>query len=220
VNEITFLLQILFVFLFTYGAFRLGKNALITSVCIQAILANFFVLKQITLLGFTVTCSDAFAIGSILSLNLIREYYGREESKKAISTCFFFMAFFVVMSQMHLRFTPSPYDTAHPFYANLLTPAPRLLTASLLAFFITQQFDVRCFGWISKVLPRSTFPLRSTISLGISQLLDTALFGFIGLFGMVASLFDIIVISFLLKFVIILMLGPLTALFKKLAPDV
>ncbi|MDN3506487.1 MAG: queuosine precursor transporter [Simkaniaceae bacterium] len=219
-NEITFLLQILFVFLFTYGAFRLGKNALITAVSIQAILANFFVLKQISLLGFTVTCSDAFAIGSILSLNLLREYFGREESKKAISICFFFMAFFVVMSQMHLRFTPSPFDSAHHSYTALLSPAPRLLTASLVAFFITQQFDVRCFGWISNVLPKSSFPVRSTISLGVSQLLDTALFGFIGLFGLVESLFDIIVISFLLKFVIILMLGPLTTIFKRLAPDV
>ncbi|NGX59515.1 MAG: hypothetical protein KR126chlam3_00667 [Chlamydiae bacterium] len=219
-NEITFLIQILFIFLFSYGAFRLGKGALVTAVCIQAILANLFVLKQITLFGFTVTCSDAFAIGSILCLNLLREHFGREESKKAITICFFFMVFFVIMSQMHLRFAPSPYDIAHPSYAHLLTPAPRLLFASVLVFFISQHLDIRCFGWISKILPRSSFPVRSSLSMGISQFVDTTLFSLIGLLGMVSSIFDIILISFLLKMGVILAIGPLMTLFKRMQSHV
>lgn len=215
-NEITFLIQILFIFLFSYGAFRIGKGALITSVAVQAILANLFVLKQITFLSFTVTCSDAFAIGSILSLNLLREYFGKEEAKKAITVCFFFMIFFVAMSQLHLRFVPSPHDTTHFSYSHLLTPAPRLLIASLGVFFISQQFDVRAFGWISKILPRSPFPIRSTLSMTASQFLDTVLFTFLGLYGMVESVGHIILLSFFLKFLVILFIGPLLSVYKKI----
>ncbi len=187
-----------------------------TAVAVQAILANFFVLKQMTFLGFNVTCSDAFAIGSILSLNLLRENFGKEVATKAISSCFFFMVFFVVMSQIHLRFVPSALDTAHFAYVRLLSPAPRLLFASLIVFFLVQHLDIRCFGWISRILPHSSFPVRSSISLAFSQLVDTILFSFLGLYGMVSSILDIIIVSFLLKGCIILALGPLMTLFKRL----
>lgn len=219
-NELYFLSQILIVLLFSFGAFRLGKGALITAVTVQALIANLFVLKQMTFLGFEVTCSDAFAVGSILSLNLLREYFGKPQATKAISICFFFMIFFVAVSQVQLLFVPSPYDTAQLAYAKLLAPAPRLLLASLAVFFVVQHFDVRCFGWISRVLPRSPFPLRSSISLTISQLIDTILFSFLGLYGIVGSVTDVILVSFFLKVCVIFTLGPLMGLMRRWMPNV
>ncbi|NGX39049.1 MAG: hypothetical protein KR126chlam1_00369 [Chlamydiae bacterium] len=215
-NELYFLSQILCIILFSYGALRLGKGALFTAITMQAVLANLFVLKQMSFFGFEVTCSDAFAIGSILGLNLLREHFGADSAKKGISICFFFMVFFAVMSQLHLLFTPSVHDTAHAAYARLLTPAPRLLFASLLSFYLVQHLDIRLFGLISNLLPRSKFPTRSTLSLVISQLADTILFSFLGLYGMVARMSHIILISFCLKALIILLMGPISSLFYKL----
>lgn len=219
-NELYFLGQVIIVLLFSYGALRLGQGALTTAVTVQALIANIFVLKQMSFLGFEVTCSDAFAVGSILSLNLLREYFGKAQATKAISICFFFMVFFVAVSQMQLLFIPSPHDTAQFAYAKLLTPAPRLLFASLIVFFLVQHFDVRCFGWISKLLPRSPFPLRSSLSLTISQFIDTVLFSFLGLYGIVNSILDIILVSFLLKVCVIFTLGPMMGLMKRLKPNV
>ena len=62
-NELIFLFHILLVLSFVLGALRLGKNALLSLLALQAILANLFVVKQISLFGFAVTCSDVFAIG-------------------------------------------------------------------------------------------------------------------------------------------------------------
>lgn len=214
-NELFFLLQLFLILLFTYGAFRLGEGALITAVSTHALMANLFVLKQISFFGFEVSCSDGFAVGSILGLNLLREHFGKKSAKKAISICFFFMIFFVVMSQMHLLFSPSIYDTSHAAYQLLLSPAPRLLIASLLVFYLIQHLDVRLFSWISHRLPLSPFSIRSSLSLVISQLFDTVLFSFLGLYGMVAKLSHIIFISFFIKIFIILTLGPLTAFFKR-----
>lgn len=214
-NELYFVIQVCLVLLFSYGALRFGEKALTASVAILAIVANLFVLKQITFLGFSITCSDAYAVGSIFSLNLLREYYGKEAAKKAIPICFFFMVFFVALSQIHLRFAPSPYDTSQFAYAKLLTPAPRLLIASLLVFYAVQHLDVRLFGWISKVLPRSPFGVRSTLSLATTQLIDTLLFSFLGLYGMVAKIGHIILVSYLVKLGIVLLMGPLTTLFKR-----
>ena len=82
-NECIFLLHVALVIGFALGALRLGKEALTAWVALQAVLANLFVIKQMTFLGFTVTCSDVFAIGSIAGLNLVQEFFGKESARKA-----------------------------------------------------------------------------------------------------------------------------------------
>lgn len=217
-NEFLFLIQILLVFSVSLIALRLGKEALLASITVQALLANFFVLKQIHLFGCTVTCSDAFAVGSILGLNLLREYFDQKLAKKATFICFLFMVFFVVMSQLHLFLLPSIGDTAHSAYKQLLTPAPRLLFSSLFVFFIIQHFDIRFFGWLKHLLPKASFALRSSLSMIVSQFLDTILFSFLGLYGLVENIRDIILVSFIIKVLVILALGPLTILLKNKFP--
>lgn len=202
-NEILFIAQSFLIVLFALGALRLGSAALVSWVAVQALIANLFVLKQITLFGFDVTASDGFAIGSLLGLNLLQEYYSKEEALKASWICFFFMVFFTIVSQVHLFYVPSVYDTAHSSFAAILSHSPRLLMASMGVFFVVQQFDARFFFFLKRVLPRTGFAVRSAIALIISQLFDTTLFSFAGLYGLVASVVDVIVVSFIVKLVVI-----------------
>lgn len=212
-NEIIFLLHILAVLGFGLGALRLGKEALISWIVIQTLLANLFVLKQITFLGFEVTCSDVFAIGCLVGLNLLQEYFGKESAQKAGKICLLLLAFFALMARFQLSYAPSPHDQAHPAFTHILSSSPRLLFASLITFFVVQQLDLHLFRHLrSKV---SSFGLRNVISISSSQLLDTILFSYLGLYGLVHSIFDIIVISFLLKFFIILFMTPFTTFAKR-----
>lgn len=198
-NELLFLIQTIVIVSFALAALKLGRAALTAWVVVQALLANLFVLKQITLIGFTVTASDAFAIGSLLGLNFIQEFYSKEEAQKATWICFFFMLFFVLVSQLHLSYIPSPYDNTQEAFFTLLSPAPRLLLASMGVFFVVQQFDIRFFNFLKSRMPKASFAFRTTIALVISQFLDTLLFSFAGLYGLVDSIVDIILISFILK---------------------
>jgi queuosine precursor transporter len=216
-NEFIFIIHIFLVLGFGLGALRLGREALICWVAIQALLANLFVIKQIFFFGFEVTCSDVFAVGCLLGLNLLQEYFGKESAKKAGWICFFTLLFFAAMSQVHLAYFPSPHDTTQQAFIDILSPAPRLLIASLVTFIIVQQCDLRLFQKLRAHLP--SFSLRSGISICLSQLLDTALFSFLGLYGLVNSLFDIVFISFLIKFLIILFMTPFTTFAKKCLPS-
>lgn len=202
-NEILFFIQILLIVGFVIGALKLGQAALTAWVAIQALIANLFVLKQIHLFGFNVTASDAYVIGSLLGLNFLQEYFGKEEARKATWTCFFFMLFFAIISQIHLLYTPNDYDTSQEAFLTLLTPSPRLFIASTSVFFIVQQIDVRFFAFLKRVLPQTGFAIRTAIALVVSQFLDTFLFSFAGLYGIVASIVDIIMISFLIKLIVI-----------------
>ncbi|MBY0529088.1 MAG: queuosine precursor transporter [Rhabdochlamydiaceae bacterium] len=212
-NESLFFLHVLVIFGFAVAAIKLGKEALTAWVSLQAVLANLFVIKQISFFGFNVTCSDAFAIGSILGLNLLQEYFGRPAAVRALKICLFCMVFFVVMAQFHLFYEASIFDSAHIAYETILSASPRLLFASMTVFFFVQQVDVRIFSWLKKKHSKLLF--RNGISLTLSQLLDTSLFSFLGLWGIADSLCDIIVVSFLIKLLIIALLSPVTAVSKR-----
>lgn len=184
-------------------AAKVSKEALFVLISLQAVIANLLVLKQVYLFGLHVTCSDAFAIGSILSLNLLQERFGKEESKRATWLCFGSMLFFALSTQIHLFYMPSPTDTMHAHYAQLLSPAPRLFLASIISFFLVQQFDIRFYGFLKTKLSNWRWGSRSTIALLVSQFLDTLLFSTLGLWGLVDSLPEIFLFSYLMKILII-----------------
>ncbi|MBA2369522.1 MAG: queuosine precursor transporter [Candidatus Protochlamydia sp.] len=207
-NELLFLFQILLIIIFALAAIRLGKSALIAWIAAQALIANLFVLKQISLFGFNVTASDAFAIGGLLGLNFLQEYFGKEEAQKSTWICFFLMSFFVLVSQIHLNFIPSLYDDTQPSFLRILSPSPRLLASSMLVFIIVQRLDIYFFAALKKMRPQMNFTFRAAICLVISQFLDTLLFSLIGLYGLVASLVDIILLSFMIKLIVIFLFTP------------
>lgn len=217
-NEILFIFHVIVVMAFGFAALRLGKATLAAWIALQAVLANLFVIKQIDFFGFHVTCSDVFAIGSMLGLNLLQEYFGKDAAKKALWASFFAMLFFVAMAQIHLFYQPSPFDTSHASFETILSSSPRLLMASISVFVIVQQIDLRLFGTLKQKFPRLPLSARNGLSLSVTQLLDTALFSFLGLWGLVAHLFDVIFISFLIKLAIIALMSPLTHFSKRFIP--
>lgn len=214
-NEWLFFSHILIVVGFALLALRLGQGALIALIALQGVLANLFVIKQISLFGFSVTCSDVFAIGAILSLNLLQEHFGKEAAKQATRISLVALLFFALMAQIHLFYQPTPADTTHAAFTTVLAQAPRIVFASIAVFYLVQLLDVRLFS-----LLKGKLPVRVAISLVFSQLLDTVLFSFLGLYGLVDALFDVIVVSFATKCLLIATSAPFVALSKKVVKRV
>jgi uncharacterized integral membrane protein (TIGR00697 family) len=202
-NEILFFIHIFLVIGLVLGSLRMGKNALISMIVLQAVFANLFVVKQISLFGFSVTCSDVFSIGGILGLNLLQEYHGRSEANTALKASFFGLLFFMVMSKVHLLYTPLAADTTQEAFIQILSHTIRISCASIGVYFVVQKLDLRLFQFLQSLFGKSYLPLRIGISLVLTQFLDTILFSFFGLYGLVVSLFDVIAVSFLLKCMII-----------------
>lgn len=214
-NEFLFFIHVIIVIGFGLGALRMGKAVLTSWIALQAVLANLFVIKQICFFGFHVSCSDVFAIGSIFGLNLLREYFGRDAAKKALWSCFFAMVFFVAMAQIHLFYIPSPLDTTQAAFESVLSSSLRLLAASLSVFFFVQQIDLRLYGMLKEKFPRLPLDFRNAFSVSITQFLDTVLFSVFGLWGLVAHLSDIILISCLIKLLVIVLMTPLIHFSKR-----
>lgn len=219
-NELYLFLHIFLVMGFLLGALRWGKEAVQSLIALFAVLANLFVVKQMRLFGFSVTCSDVYAVGAILGLNLLQEYWGAAEARKAVKVSFLTLLFFILSSQIHLLYAPTPEDWTNSAFFTLFSQTPRIAAASVLVYFLVQQMDVLLFGRLKIFFQGARLPLRVGISLLVSQLLDTILFSFLGLYGLVSSLFDIILVSFAVKCFVILLSSPFTAFSKRFLRNV
>ncbi|MBA2306824.1 queuosine precursor transporter [Candidatus Dependentiae bacterium] len=213
-NELLFTVYILTVASANLIALALGKEALIGLVCVQAILVNLFVVKQITLLGFTATASDGLAVGITLSLNLLQEYYTKSAAQRALYISFLGCLFYVFTAYLTMAYTPSATDTMSSHLTALLVPTPRLIAASLSTYGIVQYLDVLLYGLLKRTFNHRFFMLRNYCSLMITQLMDTVLFSFLGLYGIHESftslhtLFSIIITSYAIKLMVIALAVP------------
>ena len=213
-NELIFFIHVFLVIIFLLIAFRLGKNYLIALIALQAVIANLFVIKQIELFGQVVTATDVFIVGTFLSENLLQEYFGRKEAIKAIKVSFLTMTFFLVMTKMHLLYSPSLYDFSQNSFQNIFSHSPRIILASMGVFFLVQRLDIYVFSFLKKLFQGKSLTIRIGISAIFSQLLDTVLFSFLGLYGIVENILDIILVSFLIKIMVILLIVPFLNLLR------
>lgn len=213
-NELILLAYCFIVGSATLGALRFGKEGLIGFICVQAILVNLFVSKQITLFGFTATAADALAVGITLSLNVLQEYYSRSAALSAIWISFYCAVFYTILSLFHIAYIPAPSDTTHQIFSVLLLPMPRIVIASLLTYLIVQYLDTQIYFFLKKKFHAHYFILRNYSSLFFTQFLDTVLFSFLGLYASTQSLtqlstvFDIIKVSYIIKAVVIIFTVP------------
>lgn len=220
-NELIFLTYIFLVSVANLYALALGKEALTSLICVQVVLVNFFVTKQITLFGLAATASDALAVGATLGLNLLQEYYQLPAARKAIWISFFCSLFYTAISFLHLAYTPAATDISSSAFNLLLAPMPRIILASLSVYVLVQYVDSALYAFFKKRF-EGFFILRNYGSLAISQFLDTVLFSFLGLYGInesfssISTLFDIILVSYIIKLLVIILAVPFVRIAKSL----
>ncbi|MEM8628807.1 MAG: queuosine precursor transporter [Chlamydiota bacterium] len=217
-NELVFALHIFLSLLFLLFSFRLGKEAITAFLSLSAVLANLFVVKQTTLFGLTVTCSDVYAVQAIFALNLLQEYYGKAQAQKASVIGFGAMIFFACMAKMHLLYPPALVDTTQRAFMTILEFTPRIITASIGTFFLVQRFDIAFFRLLRRAFRGRYFALRTALSLVVSQSVDTVLFAFLGLYGIADHLVEVILFSLLIKFSVIWCTVPFALVAKRFVP--
>ncbi len=214
-NELVLLFQIVIISVTAIIALRLGKEALVAYTVLQMVLANLFVIKQTTLFGFHATSADAFAVGSLLGFNLLQEFFDRKVAKRTIVTMFVLLGFYAIIVRTHLLYIPSAVDTSHSYFVPILSVVPWLVAASMVVHMIAQIIDFFVYGALQKIF-RRWLVIRNYIALICSQLADTVLFTiFLAMLGIVTNVFQIIVISFSIKFLITLISTPMIVLMAK-----
>lgn len=195
-----------------------GKTGLFAWITLAIILANIQVTKNIELFGLTATLGNIMYGTIFLITDTINELFGVKEAKKAVLLGFAVMIVTLVIMQTALLFTPTEWDEGHSALAYTFGLLPRIALGSIIAYLISQWFDVQFFDF----LKRKNNPLwvRNNGSTLVSQLIDTLIFvpiAFIGLYD-TGVLIEIALTTYLIKVVVAFLDTPFIYLMKKITP--
>lgn len=194
---------------------RAGKEALNTWLCVVAVAMNLFVTKQIEFVGLHVTASDALAGSYLIGLCFLQEFFGKKAARQHVYFSFCCSLGFLILGWFHLWYQSSCFDLMHCHFQKILKPIPRLVFASLFSFIVVQLLDIQFFSWIRNRFQGRYFEVRMLITLSLAHLSDTIIFTFLGLYGLVNNLWNIIVFSLIVKILCSLIGATVVAISKK-----
>lgn len=215
-NEILFIAHVATVSFGTLFFARLGKSALIAYISLLFLIANIFVIKQIELFNFCVTSADAFIVGISFSCNLLQEFWDKKFARQAIWISFASCITYMLITKIIVAYQPAKCDDSHIHFAQITQNTIRISLASLISYLITQTIDIYLYSIIKKLTQGKYFIARNYFAITISQLLDTVLFSFLGLYGIVANISDIVVVSFGIKLLAIALTTPFLMIAKQI----
>lgn len=218
-NEFLFFFSIFFTIGMTLLSLRFGKEALVGSMVMQGIIANIFLVKEVSLFGRLVTCADVFIIGMVFSLNLIQEYYGRSSATRSINAYVLSLAWFLVLRTLHLLYEPSINDITHQHFQVIFDNSVRIILTTLFVSFISLHLDRIFFRVMLNLIGHKWLSLRNFLSTALSQFIDTVLFSYLALYGIMTSMHDIIIFSYAIKLLAILMMAPFMHFAKYFEPN-
>lgn len=217
-NEILFIIMSLISLSFVLVAFRLGKIYLIALIAVNAVLMNIFVTKGINLFGLAATGGNVLYASIFLGTDLLSEYYGKKTAYKAVMIGFFVSVFFLITSQLIIKFTPADFDIAHSALVTIFTLTPRIVAGSMVAYLISQNLDVWLFMKIKARTHGDLLWLRNNGSTFGSQLIDSAIFTVIAFAGVYPNLWQLILFTYIIKVAVAVFDTPFIYLSKKLKP--
>jgi uncharacterized integral membrane protein (TIGR00697 family) len=224
-NTFIYLVWILIDLSLVLAAFTLwGRTGIIAVISATIILMNIFVLKGIRLLGLDATGGNVLYASIFLGTDIIAEYYGAREARKAVFIGFFLSLLFLIASRFIILFTPAPWDRFHETMDTLFSPGWRIVIASITAYILSQNLDVITFTWLKAKFPNLLW-LRNNVSTWSSQIVDTALFCTIAFAGLyqIHIVAGIMLSTYLLKIVVAALDTPfiyVTKILVRLRPSI
>ncbi len=217
-TEIMWVIMLLFCFtsiliflrLFGYiGIFIYSALAIIAGNIQVLKTVDFFYSPEPVALG-TILFASTFLCTDILS-----EYFGKDKARLNILIGFCAFLFMTILMVITIGFKPSSEDWVQESLSNVFTPMTRFFIASMVAYLISQYFDVWFYHYIRKITSQKYLWLRNNLSTVASSLVDNttfSIFAWILLNPEPTSLYKVIMIyilgTYLLRIIIAILDTP------------
>jgi len=192
-QEILWLFTLLADLSFTILLYRLfGKAGLQVAIAFSILLANLQGPKLTEIFGLQTSLGVIFYASIFFATDVLSENYGKKEAQKAVQMGFLVSIIMIVMMSLALLYQPTNQpNTAvfshniHNAFATIINFTPRFIIGSLLAYYISQRFDVWAFHAIKQKTGEKHLWLRNNASTMSSQILDTAIYSLVAWWGIV-----------------------------------
>ncbi len=193
-TEVVWFIMLILCFLSILVFLRLfGYVGLYVYSAIAIIAANIQVLKQANFNFFSSINEkiipfyepSPIALGTILfastflCTDILSEYYGKEKARKNVLIGF--SSFFLMTILMLVTIGIQPAEDewvsmVQESLAILFTPMTSIFVASMIAYLISQYFDIWFFSYLKTVSSNKLLWLRNNVSTALSSLIDNTIF--------------------------------------------
>jgi hypothetical protein len=167
-------------------------DALIALYVTLIVFANIAVGKIIAFdLGVTTVYAPAtvlvFAVTFLLT-DTVNERFGRKETQRMILLALLSQVALVVFSSMVVHAKGAPFFTEQVAFEALLGNVPRVVFASLIAFFVSENLDAHLFAWFKEATGGKHLWMRNALSSLPSMVVDSVIFVTIAFSGILPIL--------------------------------
>ena len=224
-NELLLVLSLLISFGTTVLFLKLfGKSGLFAWIGICAVFANVEVLILVHAFGMDQTLGNTLFASSFLATDILSELYGKKDANKGVLVGIITTVLFILLSTMWINYVPAEGDWAMPFVKQLFANTPRVLIASLIAYAVSEAFDVWLYHkWWTLTEKRfgnkdKYLWFRNNFSTLFSQLVNIVIFNFGAFLGIYSlpQLFSITLACYVIYIVTSLLDTPFIYLAKKI----
>lgn len=179
-NNLILLAEVAAVFGALLVCYRLfGKTGAVAWVAMATILANVITAKNADIFGMSTAIGTVMFASTFLATDILTEYHGREEAKKAVLVGLFADVLLIVSTQIALLYKPSEFDYADGAMQTLFALNLRISLASMTMYFIANMADVYLFSKLKEKSGGRLLWLRNNVSTILCNCLEN--FGFIWL---------------------------------------
>ena len=168
-----------------------GKYGLYAAVILGIVLGNLQggKVSQLEFFGysFTVSMGAILYSGIYFATDVLNEKFGREEANRAVMLGFVANIAVMITLLISVQFKPSQITGSalevHNAISTLASYSPVFVIGSLIAYLVSQTFDVWIFHRIKVLTDGKYLWLRNNVSTITSQALDTFLYTFVWVVG-------------------------------------
>jgi hypothetical protein len=172
-------------------------------VVMAQILAN-----KIVLFGtFTLPAGVIVYATSFLVTDILCEFYGKKKALEAVWGGFLASILLVLAVKIAIAWPPAPFWTDQEAFQTTLRLTERIVLGSLVAYVVSQNWDVRVFHRLKELTGGRHLWLRNNASTMTSQALDTVIFITIAFYG-VLPVVPMIIGQYIVKLLIAAMDTP------------
>ena len=162
---------LIFLKLFSYAGLYVYSALAVIIGNIQVLkTVDFFYSPEPVALG-TVLFASTFLCTDILS-----EHFGKDKARKNVLIGFISFLFVTIVMLITIGFNPSENDWAQESLENIFTPMSRFFIASMIAYLVSQYFDVWIYSTIKNLTMNRFLWLRNNLSTILSSLIDNTVF--------------------------------------------
>ncbi|MEE1132615.1 MAG: queuosine precursor transporter [Caryophanon sp.] len=166
---------------------------------VSLIIANIVSAKIVSFWGLVIPAAIVAYPLTFLITDVIGEIWGKEIANRAVKIGFICQLVSLVLIGLSILLPVAPFADNQAEFVGIMKSSFRVVAASLVAYLVSQNWDVWLFHKLKEKCNGKHKWLRNNASTLTSQMIDTAIFITIAFLGVVPNIWVMILSQYLIK---------------------